>query len=349
MLRFNTAAMALVAVVCLSCGTYPTTSGVSGDDGVELWEPVFAPAPDREECSDARRAFLLEPGNPAVVDCNLVLAPDDVMTRRLVLTGASSSGVTVYCNGAELRGLTPALVIRSRCDDGSCEPVHDVTVSSCNVEGSVYVYGLSVNGNGEILQRTHDTIEHVSVVRGAAPYRVTFDGLTISGTGPVPLYLGPGVHDSEIRNTTIGGRSASSYLYLGAETTGNLLSGLTVDASQGERQAVSFDGSSDNVLEDSEIISANDGAHFFRNCGEDGVARHATPSGNRIVGNTWRVDGNALVFGSHGGTQRYCGLDDGVRFGSGQDDRDWARNNTGTGNGCRVRVGDATNTGNEVE
>jgi hypothetical protein len=342
----------LLVLACLACSPSPTTSGVPGDDGVELWEPVFEPAPDREPCSDTRRAFLLEPGDPAVVDCNLSLAPDDVVTRRLILSGPASSGVALDCNGAELRGPTPALVIRSRCDDGSCEPVHDVTVSGCNVRGSVYVYGLSVNGNGEILQRTHDTIEHVSVVRGAAPYRVTLDGLTISGVGPVPLYLGPGVHDSEIRNTTISGRSASSYLYLGAETIGNLLSGLTVDASRGERQAVSFDGSSDNVLEDSEIISDNDGAHFFRNCGEAGVSRHATPSGNRITGNIWRVDGNALVFGSHGGTQRYCDLDDGVRFGSGQDDRDWSRRNTGTGNrfiGGGIRIGDETNTGNEVE
>lgn len=344
--------LALLALVCLACGPSPTHSGKAGDEGTIGWAPMFAPVPDREPCSEARRALLLEPGDPMVLACNLELGPGDVITRRLILQGEASSGVVLDCNGAALQGPTPALVLRSRCDDGDCEPLHDVMVDGCQVQGSVYVYGLSVNGNGSILRRTHDTLEHVSVVRDAAPYRVTLTGLDITGTGPVPLYLGPGVHDSAILDTTIGGRSSSSYLYLDAETTANRLARLTVDASQGERQAVSFDGSSDNVLEDSEIISDHDGAHFYRNCGEAGVARHATPSANQLNRNAWRVHGNALVFGSHGGTQGYCSQDDGVRFGSGQDDRDWARDNTGTGNlflGGGIRIGDWTNSGNEVE
>ena len=351
MLQLVLIAALTLSAIC-SCSPSPARSGKPGDEGTIGWAPVFAPVPDREPCSEARHALLLEPGNPMVLACNLELGPDDVVTRRLILQGEASSGVTLACNGASLRGPTPALVLRSRCDDGACEPLHDVTVDGCQVQGSVYVYGLSVNGNGAILRRTHDTVEHVSVVRDAAPYRVTLTGLDIAGTGPVPLYLGPGVHDSEILDTAIGGRSSSSYLYLDAESTGNRFERLTVDASQGERQAVSFDGSSANVLLDSEIISANHGAHFFRNCGEAEVARHATPSGNQLNRNTWRVHGDAVVFGSHGGRQRYCHLDDGVRFGSGQDDRDWARDNTGTGNrfiGGGVRIGDWTNSGNEIE
>ncbi|MGV3578830.1 MAG: right-handed parallel beta-helix repeat-containing protein, partial [Brevundimonas sp.] len=88
-------------------------------------------------------------------------------------------------------------------------------------------------------------------------------------------------------------------------------------------------------------LGGRGGVFLYRNCGEDGVIRHQTPSNNTITGN--RFDGAALiaprpvVVGSREGRRRYCGDDAGYPYGSSVDDGDHATGNVVTGNTIRRR------------
>ena len=70
---------------------------------------------------------------------------------------------------------------------------------------------------------------------------------------------------------------------------------------------------------------------LYRNCGEDGVIRHQTPSYNQIADNLFTGAGwlrpRAVGIGSRAGGRRYCGDDRGWPFGSSADDGDGATDN----------------------
>jgi hypothetical protein len=62
-------------------------------------------------------------------------------------------------------------------------------------------------------------------------------------------------------------------------------------------------------------LGGRGGVFLYRNCGEDGVIRHQTPSDNVITGNTFTgarwLWPNAVVVGSREGRRRYCAADTG--------------------------------------
>lgn len=363
MLRLLYAALVALAVVCLGCGPAPAISGEPGDQGVERWRFEPDPAPTRAPCAESLRAELLEPGPPMVLDCDLDLEPDDVVHRRLVLSGAASSGVTVRCRGGTLAGPYPTVLVKSDCQTRPCVPVHDVAIRDCEIQGGVRISGLAINGNDPELLDTDQTLEHVSLVRASAPYRVTLENSTLTGTGSIPLYISPGVHDCSFRDLEIGGESNSVMIYADSETDRLHFRNVRIDARDGEREAMALDGSARGSLVDSEIRSPRGCIYGYRNCGEAkpgaerGVIRHTTSSGWRFDGNEFRCLGPAIWFGSRGGNRSYCQDDEpghpvGEPIGSWLSNFDWMRNSFGAGNrfvGCSVRHGDETNSGNEVE
>jgi len=350
----------LIIALFISCSPKPSSESTDpADQGANGWVPVFAPIPERQLCSEAQRSrMLVESNDPTVVNCHLILEPSDAIRRPLVFRGEQSSGVLMDCNGATV-SVSDGDALRIRSEMG--EPVHDVTIRNCIINGSVRIWGLAINGNSPDLLESSRTLEHVSNVRDHAPYRVILEGLTITSHGRIPLYIAPGVHHSLVTNCEIDGASDSVLVYLDAETTANSFTENTLRAENIDREAIALDGSSFNTIENNSIWSAYAGGIFlYRNCGEGGVSRHSTPSVNRIIGNTiqcryHRLDlrtDPGIWLGSRDGRRGYCGDDAGYPYGSSVSDYDFARWNVVSDNDlrdCEIELGNSTNHSNQID
>lgn len=178
--------------------------------------------------------------------------------------------------------------------------------------------------------------DHTERLQAAAPTDVRLQNVTITGTGSIPLYIGPGVTGLRLTQSRLNGRSASTAIYLDAESGGNTLSDNTIAVRTG-REVIAVDGSAGNLITGNRIdlnaggLMNRGGVFLYRNCGEDGVIRHQTPSHNRITGNTfvasWLGPARTVVVGAREGNRRYCGDDAGYPFGSSADDGDNAADN----------------------
>jgi len=357
----------LAVTVCRTKNDNPTGAQLNpADEGTEGWTPVFQPAPERLECSENKIVEILEPvdqNTVVVVNCNLTLEPGDVVTKRLILQGEASSGVTLNCNGAEVSpsdipAHLDSIEVRSVQVDNEWEPAHNVTIQNCNIQGSVRIYGMGKNGNNNNLTTSSRTLEHTYTARNNAPYHIDLDNITISGRGRIPLYIAPGVHHSSLSNSTIEGHSTSVMMYLDAETYGISIYQNVFDASRAGREAIALDGSSYGAIVNNRLLNVpKGGIYLYRNCGENGTIRHATPSYNEITNNEIRCIHNiinwyaAIYLGSRDGSRGYCEEDSGYPYGSSVSDQDHVRYNMVTGNelhGCLVKSGNKTNHSNTI-
>jgi parallel beta-helix repeat protein len=358
----------LLLLLLLSCDPkkVPEEQLNPGDEGTEGWAPTFQEVPNREPCSPGKITSILEssavrPG--VVVDCHLTLEPDDVITKSLIILGDTSSGITIDCNGATIGGEDSegdVVRIRSQVIDGGWVPVHDVTILNCNIEGSVRIWGMGMNGEGPNLTASSRTPEHVSNARDNAPYHIVLDNVSITGTsGRIPLYISPGVHHSELTNSMIVGESSSVMIYVDAESYGNVIDNNVINASDAGREVIALDGSSYNTISNNIMLDAPEGGiYLYRNCGEAGNIRHSTPSYNVIKDNDIICIHNligldaSIYLGSRDGNRGYCDEDAGYPFGSSVSDYDYARFNTISDNsftGCSIRHGNNSNHSNTID
>ena len=193
----------------------------------------------------------------------------------------------------------------------------------------------------EHLRRSSRRANHTGRLQAAAPTSVRLEDVTITGTGSIPLYVGPGVTGLTLTGSRLDGRSVSTAIYLDAESGLNVLSDNIIAVRTG-REIIAVDGSAGNVITGNHIdlsvggLANRGGVFLYRNCGEDGIVRHQTPSTNRITGNTFRASWlgpvRAVVVGSRDGDRRYCDADAGYPFGSSVDDGDGAAGNVVSGN-----------------
>jgi len=293
-------------------------------------------------------ALTSDTPQPIRVTCRAILSAGDRVTRPIVFEGAEASGAGIACHGAHLGQAdvassvqVPTVLIQSREDaDGWSRP-SDVTISGCVVYGNIRVRGLGAGGDLEPLRASSRTPTHTATTQAAAPTRVRLTDLTLNATGSIPLYVGPGVTDLVFENSRVTGRSVSTAVYLDAESAGAVIRGVAFDIRTG-REQIAVDGSARNRIEQNSFaLGGRGGIFLYRNCGEDGVIRHQTPSanvitGNRFTGARWLWP-NTVVVGSREGRRRYCGADAGWPFGSSRDNRDRAERNIVTDN--RVRFG----------
>ena len=218
----------------------------------------------------------------------------------------------------------------------------NVTVKNCTIEGDVRVWGLARNASAPLLQDISRKVDYVSVIRKAAPAHTTIENCTITGTGTIPLYIGPGSTFTSVTNVKIGGVSTSTMVYLGAESYKTTISDSIIDATMSGREAVAIDASDHNIIRGTTITHSHGGIYLYRNCGEGGVIRHTTPSYNEINNNVFVGNGVAIWLGSREGNRCYCENDKGWPFGSSASDMDHARfnivQNNQLGNGV-VRMG----------
>lgn len=309
--------------------------------GLILFLATQTPAlPAARACTPAEIAELTRPTDePYALLCRAVLAPGARVTRRIVIEGVEASGAGIDCRGAALgvpgratTTRTPTVAIQSRRLEGPrwSRPT-DVALSNCTVHGAIRIWGMGAEGRIEDLHASSRTADHTAATQAAAPTRVQLTDVTFSATGSIPLYVGPGVMRVAVERPRFTGRSVSTAVYLDAESADNSISEGVFDI-RTAREQIAVDGSARNRITGNRLaLGGRGGVFLYRNCGEDGVIRHQTPSNNQITDNILTGAGwfrpRAVVVGAREGNRRYCHDDAGWPFGSSINDGDKATGN----------------------
>lgn len=283
---------------------------------------------------------------PFRLTCRAVLSPDRPVTRRILIEGAESSGASIDCGGGSLgrpgartTTQTPTVAVWSRrqptAPDRWSRPT-DVSITRCTVHGAIRIWGMGAGGSMIDLLGSSRAPGHTAAAQAAAPSHVILREVRFAATGSIPLYLGPGVTQVTVDRAQFDGVSVSSAIYLDAESAGNTVRNSVFDI-ETPREQIAVDGSARNrIVGNRFALGGRGGIFLYRNCGEDGVVRHQTPSDNRITDNVFsgahRVRPRTVVVGAREGGRRYCGDDAGYPFGSSADDGDHADGNVVTRN-----------------
>jgi parallel beta-helix repeat protein len=254
------------------------------------------------------------------------------------LVGRGESGRVIDLQGGWMNGgkLTE-LVIRSQETEKGWDVPEKITVRNGKLRGSIRIFGLGVNGEAPKVRESSHREGHTERAQAAAPGGILLEDLEIEADHRIPLYLGPGVTGVTIRNCTFTGWSASTTVYLDAESGGNRMENCTFNVRAG-REVMAVDGSATNTIVGNRFLRAGyGGIYLYRNCGEGGTVRHQTPQGNVIENNFFdlkdlRPGSYGIWLGSRQGRRSYCEDDAGYPFGSSVDNRDFADHNTLVGN-----------------
>ncbi|ADL02563.1 right-handed parallel beta-helix repeat-containing protein [Brevundimonas subvibrioides] len=302
-------------------------------------DQIAPPVVEARACTgDEIAALTSDAPAPIVLACRATLTAGQTVKSRVVFEGAASAGAGIACNGAQIGrpGVAssvdaPTVLIQSVSTPTGWSRPTDVTLRDCIVHGNIRVRGLGAGGDLEPIRASSRTADHTATTQAAAPTRIRLTNLTLVATGSIPLYVGPGVTDLTFEASRVSGRSVSTAVYLDAESAGNVIRGVTFSIRTG-REQIAVDGAARNRIEHNTFaLGGRGGVFLYRNCGEDGVIRHQTPSDNVITGNTFTgvrwLWPNAVVVGSREGRRRYCAADTGWAFGSSVDDADHAERN----------------------
>lgn len=200
----------------------------------------------------------------------------------------------------------------------------DTLVKNCTIEGDIRIWKVARNANSPKLLTQSRQTNYVSWIRNQAPSHIRIENSIIKGKKIIPLYVGPGVSFTTVKNVKIIGESVSTMVYLGAESHHTVIQDSVINATQSNREAIAIDASDHNVITGNKIIHQEGGVFLYRNCGEAGIIRHTTPSHN----NTFQGAGTAIYLSSRDGDRCYCDKDQGYALGSSLSDLDHARFNT---------------------
>jgi len=254
------------------------------------------------------------------------------------LEGSGDNGRVIDLQGGWLNeGKLTEMVICSKETDRGWDAPERITIRNGWVRGSIRIYGLGVNGEAPKVRESSHREGHTARAQAAAPRAILLEDLKIEADHRIPLYLGPGVTGVTVRNCTFTGWSASTTVYLDAESGGNRIEGCTFDVRSG-REVMAVDGSATNTIVGNRFLQAGyGGIYLYRNCGEGGTVRHQTPHGNVIEDNFFnmkdlRSGSCGIWLGSRQGRRSYCEDDAGYPLGSSIDNRDFADHNTLRGN-----------------
>lgn len=283
------------------------------------------------------RALMAAEVTPYRLGCRAALNGGRV-TRPVLIQGAEASGSGVDCGGGSIgrpgfpvTTREPTVAIWSRAGGGGFSRPHDVFLRDCTIHGAVRIWGMGAGGSMSDLRGSSRTPGHTAAAQAAAPTRIALTRLSFMASGSIPLYVGPGVTGLSLTESRFTGRSVSVAVYLDAESRDNVLSGNVFDITTG-REQVAVDGSAFNRISGNRFnLRGRGGIFLYRNCGEDGVTRHQTPSDNRITDNVFTgaswLRPQLVVVGAREGRRNYCAADRGYPFGSSADDGDRAERN----------------------
>ena len=255
--------------------------------------------------------------------------------------GSGDNGRVIDLQGGWMNdGKLTELVIRSKEIERRWDVPERITIRNGRIRGSIRIFGLGVNGEASKVRESSHREGHTARAQAAAPRAILLEDLQIEVDHRIPLYLGPGVTGVTVRNCTFTGWSASTTVYLDAESGGNRIEGCTFDVRSG-REVMAVDGSATNTIIGNRFLQTGyGGIYLYRNCGEGGTVRHQAPQGNVIENNLFnlkdlRSGGYGIWLGSRQGRRSYCEDDAGYPFGSSIDNRDFADHNILSGNICQ--------------
>lgn len=257
--------------------------------------------------------------------------------ERIVLSGRAASGTVIDGGGGWYNGgKFTELVIRSERTAGGWARPENIAIRNLRLRGSIRIMGLGRNGEAAGVRESSVRTGHTERAQTAAPTRIVISNVVFEACRRIPLYLAPGVTEVTVEHCAFGGWSGSVAVYLDAESGRNAIRGNTFVLRTG-REVIAVDGSANNRIESNRFDRlALGGIYLYRNCGEGGTVRHQTPHGNTIAGNRfreapfWRSHG--IWLGSRNGRRPHRDADAGYPFGSSADNRDFADDNTVTGN-----------------
>lgn len=306
---------------------------------VALWytiEPAMADTAIRQPCSAEKMEELRSPATDSrwrvTIDCSVSLQPGEVIEKEILLAGDEASGVVFSCNGATLGrpgsgGRTRdshRLVIQTKQDDGgSWHPPRDVTVSGCNIAGTMRIAGMA----GEQARLSSLEAGHTERAQAAAPTSIRIEDTNFVGTAKLfKLLVGVGVTDLEITGARFEGTQVGTTVYLGDEAARIHIRDSRFDAVAQRREQIAIDGTAKVTIEGNVFSNVEMGGVFiYRNCGELGRIRVQEPAGNVIRDNIFIGTGKeprrpTVWIGSRNEkrTERaeQCVLDDGLDTGS---------------------------------
>ena len=258
--------------------------------------------------------------------------------EKFNLIGSAESGRVIDLQGGWLNeGKLTELVIRSEEKEQGWDVPDKITVRNGRIRGSIRIFGQGVNGEAPTVRESSHRKGHTARAQAAAPKGIVLEDLQIEADHRIPLYLGPGVTGVTVSNCTFTGWSASTTVYLDAESGGNRIEGCTFDVRSG-REVMAIDGSATNTITGNRFLDTPfGGIYLYRNCGEGGTVRHQPPQGNLIKNNFFELKdlkpgSYGIWLGSRQGRRNYCEDDAGYPFGSSVDNRDFADHNAVRGN-----------------
>ncbi|MEG1451921.1 right-handed parallel beta-helix repeat-containing protein [Brevundimonas sp.] len=294
-----------------------------------------APACTTQQITDLTTASA----RPYTLTCSARLAGVQSIRRHIVLEGPQASGVTLDCNGASIgqpnaptSASAPTVMIRSaKSASGQWQAVSNVTLRNCHVFGAVRVWGMGADGSYDDLRLSSRQDGHTERLQEAAPHNIRLEQIRITANGTIPLYVGPGVMQLLLQDSILDGTTTATAIYLDAESAQNTIRNNRILTRTG-REMIAVDGSARNTISGNRFdLHGKAGIYLYRNCGERGVIRHQTPSGNIIANNSFTgaswLRPRLVVENARNGRRSYCGEDAGYPFGSSIDDRDNATGN----------------------
>jgi len=296
--------------------------------------------PPKPACSpEQMQAVMQVTDAPLSLTCTVILQSGQRITRPLRLEGTQARGLTIDCNGGAIgregrlvSTSQPTVAIwSSKQTDGTWRRPESIAIRNCHIIGNLRIWGMGSDGNYDDLRTSSRQQGHVARTQAAAPRRITLDNLTITGRGSIPLYIGPGVTEVSLKNSTVNGTTTATAIYLDAESANNRIENNRILTRTG-REKIAVDGSAHNTITGNRFdLHGQAGILLYRNCGERGVIRHQTPSHNWIEGNSFTgaswLRPRLVVENARNGRRSYCGDDAGYPFGSSIDDRDNATDN----------------------
>ncbi|MEZ5331853.1 MAG: hypothetical protein R2991_07315 [Thermoanaerobaculia bacterium] len=283
----------------------------------ELRERILRRREELEEAFLARFHGEYSPPDSRVVDCNLVLQPDDLIYMRLRFAGSRSSNVAIGCLGegearAQIRN--PASVdllkgkdtdppmlefVPSNCgieplteggDDfvdeqgavkSRCDPVRNVRITNCRIRGRTEARSFG----GDLATLSMIRADHVERLRASAPQHVIFSSVKLDGRYKGVVHLQPGVHHFTIQDSELLGAFVAMTVHLPADGGWNVLRDNTITGQRKKARTIF-----NQIGKKREVISIDSSEH------------------NRIVN-------NHIADMKYGGIELYrnCGEKGGIR------------------------------------
>jgi hypothetical protein len=247
------------------------------------------------------------------INCDVSLQPMQTVIKTMLLEGSAATGATIQCHGASVGNIEIRSGRQVSLVNGATifDPPERINIQNCHINGHIRITGMTTE---DIIPASKQA-DFTQLARQNAPKHIWLNNVLITANKSwplsIPLYISPGVSDVHLLNSTLKGSSSSVAIYLDAESTQNEIRANHIEVKTG-REVIAIDGSSHNIIADNYFSGLSKGGiYLYRNCGERGAIRHATPSDNLINGNYFYYDHYwgehpSIFVGARNGRASYC-------------------------------------------